>query len=99
MVTYPRIPGHEVSDVIVAKGEQVPESINEGDKVMLSPYTQCDVCPACRRGRPNCCQCNQTLGLQRDGAMTSRFAIHYSKVFSSRGVSLEELALVEPLQS
>ncbi len=97
LVTYPRIPGHEVSGVIVAKGEQVPESINEGDSVMLSPYSHCGVCPACRAGRPNCCQFNQTLGLQRDGAMTNRFAIHYSQVFSSTELSLQELAMVEPL--
>jgi len=97
LVTYPRIPGHEVSGGIVAKGEQVPESVNEGDRVMLSPYSHCGLCPACRAGRPNCCQFNQTLGLQRDGAMTSKFAIHYSKVFPSKVLSFQELALVEPL--
>jgi 2-desacetyl-2-hydroxyethyl bacteriochlorophyllide A dehydrogenase len=97
LVTYPRIPGHEVSGVILAKGEHVPDSFNRGDRVTLSPYSECGVCPACRAGRPNCCQFNQTLGVQREGAMTSRFAIHYSKVFSSKELSLEELALVEPL--
>lgn len=97
LVTYPRIPGHEVSGVIMAKGGQVPDSIGLGDKVMLSPYSECGVCPACRVGRPNCCQYNQTLGVQRDGAMTGQFAIHYSKVFTGRRLSLEELALVEPL--
>jgi threonine dehydrogenase-like Zn-dependent dehydrogenase len=97
MVTYPRIPGHEVSGVIVAKGERVLGSVNVGDEVMLSPYSSCGVCPACRAGRPNCCQFNQTLGLQRDGAMTGRAAIRYTKVFSSQVLSLKELALVEPL--
>jgi threonine dehydrogenase-like Zn-dependent dehydrogenase len=97
LVTYPRIPGHEVSGVVVAKGEQVPGSVKEGDNVVLSPYSHCGVCPACRAGRPNCCQFNQTLGLQRDGAMRGRFAIHYSKVFSSKVLSFQELALVEPL--
>jgi len=97
LVAYPRIPGHEVSGVVVAKGERVPESISEGDRVMLSPYSNCGVCPACRVGRPNCCQFNQTLGLQRDGAMTSRVAVRYGKVFSSRVLSFKELALVEPL--
>jgi threonine dehydrogenase-like Zn-dependent dehydrogenase len=37
------------------------------------------------------------MGLQRDGAMTARFAIHYSKVFSSKVLRLKELALVEPM--
>ena len=97
MVSYPRIPGHEVSGVIVAKGEQVPERIRLGDNVMLSPYSECSLCPACRAGRPNCCQFNQTLGVQRDGALTTRYAIDYHKVFSSKMLSLKELALVEPL--
>ncbi len=97
LVSYPRIPGHEVSGVVVAKGVQVPAAINEGDAVMLSPYSHCGLCPACRVGRYNCCQFNQTLGVQRDGAMTRRFAIHYSKVFATKTLSLQELALVEPL--
>lgn len=97
LVTYPRIPGHEISGIIVAKGAQVPPAINEGDRVMLSPYSHCGLCPACRQGRFNCCQFNQTLGVQRDGALTQRFAIHYSKVFTNKTLSLPELALVEPL--
>jgi threonine dehydrogenase-like Zn-dependent dehydrogenase len=97
LVAYPRIPGHEVSGIIAAAGDGVPESIAEGASVVLAPYTQCDVCSACRAGRPNCCQFNQTLGVQRDGALTSRLAIHYSKVFASDKLSLTELALVEPL--
>ena len=94
---YPRIPGHEVSGVIVATGEAVPDSIEAGDRVTLWPYSECGVCPACRVGRPNSCQFNETLGLQRDGAMTARFAINYSKVFSSEVLTLKELALVEPM--
>jgi 2-desacetyl-2-hydroxyethyl bacteriochlorophyllide A dehydrogenase len=97
LVTYPRIPGHEVSGIIVARGAQVPKSIKEGARVMLSPYSHCGLCAACRIGRFNCCQFNQTLGVQRDGALTHRFAIHYGKVFANKALSLPELALVEPL--
>jgi threonine dehydrogenase-like Zn-dependent dehydrogenase len=95
--SYPRIPGHEVSGVIAGRGDRVPGSIGEGDRVTLWPYTECGVCPACRVGRTNCCQFNQTMGLQRDGAMTARVAIPYSRVFSSQVLRLEELALVEPM--
>lgn len=95
--SYPRIPGHEVSGTIVSKGAKVPDTIEIGDRVALWPYTECGFCPACRVGRPNCCQFNQTLGLQRDGAMAERFAIHCSKAFTSDGLTLEELALVEPM--
>jgi len=97
LLTYPRILGHEVSGTIASKGENVPEVLQLDDRVMVSPYTSCGVCPACRVGRPNCCQFNQTLGVQRDGVLTSRFAIHHSQVYSSAALTLEELALVEPL--
>ena len=97
LVTYPRIPGHEVSGIILAKGDAVPTSINSGDRVMVSPYTNCGLCPACRIGRPNCCQFNHTYGVQRDGVLTHQFAVHYSQVFVSKILSQKELALVEPL--
>lgn len=97
LVTYPRIPGHEVSGRIIAKGRAVPERVRVGDLVMVNPYTECGLCPACRAGRPNCCQFNQTLGMQRDGALTVRIAVHYSKVYASETLSAEELALAEPL--
>lgn len=97
LTTYPRIPGHEISGIIIEKGKNVPNSINVGDQVMVSPYTSCGICSACRIGRSNCCQFNQTLGIQRDGAMSRKFAVHYSDVFASKTLSLPELALVEPL--
>lgn len=97
IVTFPRIPGHEVSGIITAKGERVPDSITLGDRVLLSPYSHCGLCPACRVGRTNCCQSNETLGMQRDGALTRRLAIHYSKTYSSSTLSFEEMVLVEPL--
>jgi threonine dehydrogenase-like Zn-dependent dehydrogenase len=97
MVTYPRIPGHEVGGVIVEKGARVPDRVRVGQQVMVSPYSHCGLCPACRVGRTNCCEFNQTLGVQRDGALTATLAIHYSKVFASAGLSLRELALVEPV--
>ncbi|NCF69999.1 MAG: alcohol dehydrogenase catalytic domain-containing protein [Chloroflexi bacterium] len=97
LLTYPRIPGHEVSGVIVAKGQAVPDGVKVGSQVTLSPYSTCGICPACRSGRPNCCQFNETLGVQRDGAMMDKFAIHYSEIFASEILTLQELALVEPL--
>ena len=97
MIEYPRILGHEVSGVIVAKGKHVPARMEEGAHVTISPYINCGVCPACRVGRINTCQFNKTMGVLRDGAMTERVAIHFSKVYTSNSLTLQELALVEPL--
>ncbi len=97
MVSYPRIPGHEVSGTIAAVGEAVPSAWQPGMAVTLSPYTQCGECSACRCQRPNCCRRNQTLGVQRDGALTEFIAVPWTKLFASPALGLRELALVEPL--
>ena len=97
LLSYPRIPGHEVSGTIIATGQNVPPAITAGQTMMVSPYTHCGLCPACRIGRYNTCQYNQTYGVQRDGVFTNRFAVHYSKIFTSSTLSLKELVLVEPL--
>lgn len=97
LVTLPRIPGHEISGIIIDKGSRVPSSFRTGDKATVSPYTNCGVCPACRAGRVNTCEYNQTLGVQREGALTGKIRVPYDKVFTSEILSLEELALVEPM--
>ena len=97
MVSYPRVLGHEVSGVIAAVGEGVPASLAVGRRATVVPTTECGVCPACRAGRPNTCQFNETLGVQRDGALTARISVLYTKVFASDTLSAEELALVEPM--
>jgi len=96
LVRFPRIPGHEISGIIIDKGTSVPDSIKKGDFATVSPYTNCKVCTACRAGRPNACQFNQTLGVQRDGALTERIAVHFENIHTSRLLSLQELVLVEP---
>ncbi|MCB0001181.1 MAG: zinc-binding alcohol dehydrogenase family protein [Anaerolineae bacterium] len=97
LMRYPRVLGHEASGIVVARGAAVPDRIAEGARVMFSPYSECGICPSCRAGRPNCCQFNETMGLQRDGALTRMVAMHYSKVFTSDTLTLQELALTEPL--
>lgn len=95
-VTFPRIPGHEISGIIREKGTKVPSHLKTGDYATVSPYTECGTCPSCRQGRYNCCQFNQTLGVQRDGALTRYIAVPFEKVYTSNKLSLQELALIEP---
>lgn len=97
MVSYPRIPGHEIAATIVDAGDQVPVRFAVGTNVTVSPYTSCGVCASCLRGRTNACLDNKTLGVQRDGAMTEYFKVPWQKVFVANGLSLRDLTLVEPL--
>jgi threonine dehydrogenase-like Zn-dependent dehydrogenase len=96
MVSYPRILGHEVSATIV-EGSRVDLSLAAGVDVTLSPYTSCGNCAACRRGRPNACKFNETLGVQRDGALAEYIRAPIEKIYAAPKLSLTELCLVEPL--
>src|SRR5271169_87912 len=95
LVTYPRIPGHEVAATL----ERVPSNdlgLSEGMDVTMSPYTNCGRCTACRQGRVNACRFNETLGVQRDGALKDYFSMPLPKLYAAP-LTIEELCLVEPL--
>jgi threonine dehydrogenase-like Zn-dependent dehydrogenase len=95
LVTYPRIPGHEIAATL----ERVPENdlgLVEGMDVTMSPYTNCGKCAACRQGRVNSCRFNQTLGVQRDGALMDQISMPLAKLYAA-SLPIEELCLVEPL--
>ena len=94
LVSYPRILGHEVCATIVQAGSD--SGLAVGTDVVVSPYTSCGQCASCRRRRPNACQFNQTLGVQRDGALTEFIAAPREKLYSAR-LTTKELCLVEPL--
>ncbi len=97
MVTYPRIPGHEIGATIESVGSGVPEQWKVGQNVLVSPYTSCGQCSACKAGRFNTCRHNETMGVQRDGALTEYVNMPHEKLFTSDKLSLAEMALVEPL--
>ena len=82
LVTYPRIPGHEIAATL----ERVPPNdlgLAEGMDVTMSPYTNCGKCTACRQGRVNSCRFNQTLGVQRDGALMDHISMPLAKLYAS----------------
>ncbi|HEX2101210.1 MAG TPA: alcohol dehydrogenase catalytic domain-containing protein, partial [Candidatus Synoicihabitans sp.] len=97
LVTYPRIPGHEIGARIESRGPRVPEQWQLGQAVTVVPYSNCGHCSACRHGRAYACRSNQTLGVQRDGAMTQWIAAPAAKLVTVPGLTPRELSLVEPL--
>lgn len=96
LAVYPCIPGHEIGGVVAAVGSGV-RAVAPGDRVVALPCTECGVCSACLNGRPNACKDNQTLGVQRQGAMTPMVALPAHKVLVANELGYDELALVEPL--
>ncbi|MBQ5879398.1 MAG: zinc-binding alcohol dehydrogenase family protein [Alistipes sp.] len=97
MVQLPVIPGHEIGGEVVACGEGVPASVVVGQNVTINPYTACGTCASCLAGRVNACQFNQTLGVQRNGAMSDYIVVPWQKVIPAEGISPRDTALIEPM--
>lgn len=95
-VQYPRVPGHEV----VAQVIHDPLRKLTDKYVVVDPYQSCGQCYACRAGRANTCEHNQTLGVQRDGLLVRYFTIPRTKVLGLPVATREEAKLyhlTEPL--
>ena len=97
MVKLPVIPGHEISAVIEDIGEEVPESVKISARCTVNPYTNCQRCSSCRNSKPNACRFNETLGVQRDGAMSEYIIVPWQKVIINDEISERDLTLIEPL--
>jgi threonine dehydrogenase-like Zn-dependent dehydrogenase len=97
MVKLPVIPGHEIGAIVEEVTDGVPDVIKKGMACTVNPYTHCGYCSSCRNGRSNACRYNQTLGVQRDGAMCEYLVVPWEKVIAGEGIDVHTLALVEPM--
>ena len=91
---YPRILGHELAATIV---ETKAIGFTAGDKVTIIPYMHCGNCIACNSGKNNCCVNMRVFGVHIDGGMREFVTVPNHALLKSKGLSLDELALVEPL--
>ena len=101
-IKEPLIPGHEASGVIASLGTNVT-GLEEGQRVAINPSHPCGTCSRCREGRENLCDSMFFLGSasvfpHAQGMFREYFLISAKQCIPvSNQVSLEELALSEPL--
>ena len=93
--SYPRIPGHEFSAEIV-KINGTSDTLKEGMVVTCNPYFNCTKCYSCERGLVNCCEHNETLGAQRDGAFSEYVCMPLERIYDGKGLTPDVLAAIEP---
>ena len=93
--SYPRSPGHEFSAEIVEMAGEHP-SLKPGMLVTANPYFNCGSCYPCKNGNVNCCENNQTMGVQRDGSFSEYITMPIERLIDGRGLSAKTLALIEP---
>ena len=96
--SYPRIPGHEFSAQIVdiAPEDAAQRNLHVGQIVTCNPYFNCGSCYSCTRGFVNCCEHNETMGAQRDGAFMECITMPVERIYDGKGLSPLELTLIEP---
>ncbi|MBO8415037.1 MAG: alcohol dehydrogenase catalytic domain-containing protein, partial [Proteobacteria bacterium] len=92
--SYPRIPGHEFSAEIVDINGDAP-NLKKGMVVTANPYFNCTKCYSCERGLVNCCEHNETLGAQRDGAFSEYVTIPVERIYDGKGLEPDVLAAIE----
>ena len=95
--SYPRILGHELGVEVLALGPGTEATgLAVGDRCAVEPCMNCGKCLACRRGRTNCCESLQLIGVHLDGGMRERIVVPADKLHKST-LPLEQLATVEML--
>jgi len=94
--SYPRIPGHELGVEVVEVGSDVT-NVTAGDRCSVEPYINNPDSFASRRGRGNCCEDLQVLGVHTDGGLRPYFKLPARKLHKAKSLAFEQLALVETL--
>lgn len=92
---YPRILGHELAAEIVSL--HGPSDHSVGDLVAVEPYLFDPRSPASRKGKTNCCESLEVLGIHCDGGMRSELNVPVEKLLSTSSADADQLALVEML--
>lgn len=92
--SYPRILGHELGVEVMETGSGV-KNLQPGDRCSVEPYLNCGECHPCLKGKSNCCENIQVLGVHADGGMTEYLVVPANKLHRSEKLSFKELAVVE----
>jgi 2-desacetyl-2-hydroxyethyl bacteriochlorophyllide A dehydrogenase len=92
---YPRILGHELSGELISVDDGSGFEI--GEEVTFIPYFWCGHCIACRGGKPNACVNLKVCGVHQHGGMVEYLSVPSHSLIHGEGLSLDSLALVEPL--
>jgi 2-desacetyl-2-hydroxyethyl bacteriochlorophyllide A dehydrogenase len=99
----PLIMGHEMAgQVVTTNGSEnyagTSTPVKEGDIVAVEPLLSCGVCGPCKKGAGHVCEKLRLLGVETDGGFADYFTAPLYRLYKKPdAVSLEELALAEPL--
>ncbi|TXG39110.1 zinc-binding alcohol dehydrogenase family protein [Seonamhaeicola maritimus] len=93
---YPRVLGHELAVEVVAVADDVI-NVSIGDKCSVEPYYNDIIGQAVKRGKTNCGEHLQVLGVHVDGGMQEYFVYPAKFLHATNSLSDDQLAMIEPL--
>ena len=95
-IAYPCVLGHELAVEVREVGPGVA-GLRVGETCAVLPYVSCGACRPCRRGRTNCCEHLEVIGVTRPGGLRERLLLPAAQLFPGPGLTLDQLVLVETL--
>lgn len=93
---YPRILGHELAVEVIAVADDV-SNVVVGDRCSVEPYYNDIIGQAVRRGKTNCGEHLQVLGVHVDGGMQEYFVYPARFLHVTNSLTDDQLAMIEPL--
>lgn len=95
--SYPTIPGHEFSGIVVKTGTEVdPRWMDK--RVGIFPLIPCGRCVPCRKKQYEMCRHYSYLGSRRDGGFAEYVAVPWWNLLELPDqVSYEQAAMLEPM--
>lgn len=95
--SYPTIPGHEFSGLVVKTGTKVdPKWLDQ--RVGIFPLIPCGSCVPCRKKQYEMCRHYSYLGSRRDGGFAEYVAVPWQNLIKMPDqVSYEQAAMLEPM--
>ena len=93
---FPRTPGHELGVEVLEVGDGV-SSVKPGDACSVEPYMNDPQSYSSKRGRPNCCDNLELIGVHSNGGMCEEIIVPAHKLHVGNGLEYDQLALVEML--
>jgi 2-desacetyl-2-hydroxyethyl bacteriochlorophyllide A dehydrogenase len=94
--SYPVIPGHEFSGVVMAPGSGVTR-FKAGDRIAVEPNIACDNCINCLNNRQNFCLNWQAVGVTLPGGMEQYVLVPEKAAFHIGELPFAQAAFMEPL--